>query len=294
MSYYNYGYDASGYRRRDASNRSDGEPMARGLSEASASSAYSDQSVSTPGSTVNYDPYNNVMSPMSPLTDYSYQYDPNVAYDASMSDYTTHGASMSDYTTSHTIQNSTSASYGDMSWLGYYRFITDVEQGQDPYWKLSPEFSPNDELPPTRPAEDMTPRSHKNPGLFYCLHQGCSSQFKRHADLERHAEHRHKPVEEKTKFHCDRKRCARSKDPFHRRDHCRDHYRDYHKEDLMRRSSVVKENASWWSERDINPKWWRCARCLQRVDIDKHGFNCSKCNSHCEQDRQNWRSQYYR
>ncbi|KAI1270704.1 hypothetical protein F5Y18DRAFT_19883 [Xylariaceae sp. FL1019] len=293
MSYHNHGHDASGYKRRDSSKRSYGEPMARDLSEASGSSEHSDPSVSTPSSILNYDPYNNAMTQLSPLTeytdytdytDYNDQYDSTVTYDASMSD----------YTTDHVVQNSTSASYNDMSWLGYYRFVADVEQGQHPYWELSPGISSNGQLPPTRPAEDMTPRSHKSPGLYYCLHPGCGSQFKRHADLERHIEHRHKPVEQKTKFHCDRKRCARSKDPFHRRDHCRDHYRDYHKEDLMRRSSVTKETPSWWRERDINPKWWRCARCLQRVDIDKHQFSCGKCNSQCEPERQTWRSQYYR
>ncbi|KAI0532555.1 hypothetical protein GGR58DRAFT_517642 [Xylaria digitata] len=176
-------------------------------------------------------------------------------------------------------------------WWSYYDFITDVEPA---YWRLKPCFTPTDQLPSTRPAEDLSPavrRSPTNEGMFICLAHGCTKSFRRKADLERHYSQLHISAEEKAKFPCDWKKCQRNRDPFHRRDHQRDHYRDYHHEDLMRRGSSGREDPNWWSTRKVNLDWWRCARCLGRVKVEEYGYACPNCRISCETERQYYRTQ---
>ncbi|KAI1170498.1 hypothetical protein F4777DRAFT_110737 [Nemania sp. FL0916] len=94
---------------------------------------------------------------------------------------------------------------------------------------------------------------------------------------------------EKPQYLCDWKRCERSELPFHRLDHMRDHYRVYHMEDIVRRSSTPYDT-SWWSSRKINPKWWRCTKCLQRISVEDDGYMCRRCGLNCQMERQNFRS----
>ncbi|KAI8633666.1 hypothetical protein F5Y19DRAFT_470907 [Xylariaceae sp. FL1651] len=180
-------------------------------------------------------------------------------------------------------------------WWEFYDFIATVDAGQQAYWRLKPQYTPSASYPSTRAVEDISsavPRSHSTEGRFLCLETGCTSSFRRKADLQRHLQQMHTPVEQKTKFYCDWKRCARSTAPFHRLDHCRDHYREYHKEDMVRRGGAHKEDSSWWASRNINDEWWRCTRCLDRVDINEYRFECPNCKISCEPNRQDFRSHY--
>lgn len=123
------------------------------------------------------------------------------------------------------------------------------------------------------------------------MKKDCERSFRRKADLERHYSQLHTSAEQKAKFHCDWKKCQRAQDPFHRRDHQRDHYRDYHNEDLIRRGSSSREDEKWWSTRQVNLDWWRCARCLERVKVEEYNYRCPRCKTGCEQERQHYRTQ---
>ncbi|KAF2965569.1 hypothetical protein GQX73_g8026 [Xylaria multiplex] len=178
-------------------------------------------------------------------------------------------------------------------WWSYYNFIANVDP---PYWRLKPDFIPSDQLPFTRPAEDISTVvpsrcSPTNESMFICLAHGCTKSFRRKADLERHYAQLHISAEEKAKYPCDWKKCQRHTDPFHRRDHQRDHYRDYHHEDLMRRGSSGKDDPNWWSTRKVNLDWWRCARCLGRVRVEEYGYTCPNCGTECEENRRFYRAQ---
>ncbi|KAI1331869.1 hypothetical protein F5Y16DRAFT_245641 [Xylariaceae sp. FL0255] len=188
--------------------------------------------------------------------------------------------SMPEQENSYTTRNSD-------HWYNYYNFIVNVEPGQPPYWELKPGYAPTQDYPHIRPAEDLssaTPRSAGKEDKFLCLTSDCKASFARRADLERHYEQRHMPAESKPSYPCDRKKCPRTK-PFHRLDHCREHYREFHREDLTRRSSSTKEDKQWWEDREIKMKWFRCTRCLTRVYIQEHGFDCPSCNTSLELER---------
>ncbi|KAI0185940.1 hypothetical protein EV127DRAFT_440401 [Xylaria flabelliformis] len=80
------------------------------------------------------------------------------------------------------------------SWWNDYDFITDLEPGQKPYWKLKPGLEPTDWRPATRAHEDksaMESHPQRNEGLFVCMESGCPKSFRRKADLERHMAHVH-------------------------------------------------------------------------------------------------------
>jgi hypothetical protein len=51
------------------------------------------------------------------------------------------------------------------------------------------------------------------------------------------------------------------------------------------RQKWERAQKAWLAERNINPDWWRCAKCLSRVHIDKEGWECHKCSGTCEQER---------
>lgn len=103
----------------------------------------------------------------------------------------------------------------------------------------------------------------------------------------------HAPDEQRDRLFCDYERCGRSTEPFGRKDHCRDHYRDYHKEDLgcakrekkLQRKEWLKAQQIWLEERVIDPRWWRCARCLSRMYVDKDSWECRDCKTQCEAER---------
>lgn len=117
-----------------------------------------------------------------------------------------------------------------------------------------------------------------------CLHADCNSKpFKRRADFDRHYKHRHAPDSRKEAYFCDYGRCTRRREPFHRRDHFRDHLRDFHKEDIEKRGGVIKEE--WLEGRYVPETWWRCPRCLKRIYIEGHGYDCPSCKTSCQPKR---------
>lgn len=125
-------------------------------------------------------------------------------------------------------------------------------------------------------------------GKFPCLSPECERSFGRTADLDRHLKVVHFRSANK-RFWCDYRRCGRSEDDqsFSRRDHCRDHYRSVHKEDVPRRGQP--EGRQWWAERALHAVyegWWRCSRCLARVEVADDGYVCRRCGSQCEGERQ--------
>ncbi|KJR84605.1 uncharacterized protein SPSK_09425 [Sporothrix schenckii 1099-18] len=149
--------------------------------------------------------------------------------------------------------------------------------------------------------------------------------FTRMADLDRHMLHIHTDADKKERFLCDYSSCSRSATPFHRKDHYREHLRVYHLEDLLKRGSNanhhtaastssssgartserlspssasasasstadVKRNKKLLQETQLQhckteAEWWRCARCLQRVDIAERGWTCPNCKGSIEEPR---------
>ncbi|KAI1439250.1 hypothetical protein GGR50DRAFT_10653 [Xylaria sp. CBS 124048] len=171
-------------------------------------------------------------------------------------------------------------------WWRYYDFVVNVNP---PCWQLKPQFTPSAEFPSVIENTETTTGSptQTNDGKFVCLAEGCTRSFRRKADLERHLKNLHRQAESRDQFYCDYKKCDRAQVPFHRHDHKREHYRDVHLEDLMRRGPPDKQNAEWWRSRDTNPKWWRCSRCLCRVRVEKHNYECPnpECKASCETER---------
>lgn len=97
----------------------------------------------------------------------------------------------------------------------------------------------------------------------------------------------HLPPEEKESYRCDYRKCPRSDEPFHRRDHFRDHLRDYHKEDIEKRGD---SSDKFFEDRNIKNDWWRCPRCLKRNYVSKYGYDCPNCKSQLSDRRQKHRS----
>ncbi|KAI2467009.1 hypothetical protein F4781DRAFT_328172 [Annulohypoxylon bovei var. microspora] len=174
----------------------------------------------------------------------------------------------------------------------YYDFDTGGDSGQGPHWKLKSQYTPSTGYPAiisVGPIPEVPRSASDASGKHVCLEPYCNaSPFKRKADLQRHYLHRHRDPNQKRPFPCDWKKCQRSKEPFYRLDHCREHYRDYHNEDLLRRGSN-KESSEWWDSRNVDPKWWRCAKCLSRISIDSKRFECPKCKTTCEPERRKLR-----
>lgn len=138
----------------------------------------------------------------------------------------------------------------------------------------------------TTPTTSTTAEREK----YLCRYPGCNKGASRQADLERHYRIVHLDEDERTKYLCDYRRCGRHSAPFFRQDHFRDHLRIYHKEDLLRRGN--RGDREWWDSRApraLHGGWWRCSRCLVRVDQAAHGFVCPGCGNPCESERQRYR-----
>ncbi|OAA70040.1 Zinc finger, C2H2-like protein [Akanthomyces lecanii RCEF 1005] len=142
---------------------------------------------------------------------------------------------------------------------------------------------------PRTVSEDFPGESPK--GRDYpvvCLFPGCDTKpFKRRADLDRHYKHKHAPTSQKDSYFCDYPKCARRRDPFHRRDHFRDHLREFHKEDIEKRGGSVNEE--WLEDRNLSSTWWRCAKCLVRNYVEQNGYECPKCKTTCQAKRKELR-----
>ncbi|KAI1462767.1 hypothetical protein F4805DRAFT_452595 [Annulohypoxylon moriforme] len=174
----------------------------------------------------------------------------------------------------------------------YYDFDTGAETGLGPRWILKPGYTPSANFPETiaiEPTPEVPRSANDASGKHVCLEPHCNATpFKRKADLQRHYLHRHRSINQKKPYPCDWKKCQRSKEPFFRLDHCREHLREFHREDLIPRGSN-KESEKWWESRIVDPKWWRCAKCLSRIPIDGKHFECAKCKTTCEPERRNLR-----
>ena len=159
---------------------------------------------------------------------------------------------------------------------------------------------------------------------FVCKEKSCKGvAFSRVADLERHTKHVHLDADAKEQFFCDYTDCSRSSMPFHRKDHYREHLREFHCEDLLKRGSnahrapspnsaasttastptsgSVSASASASEEykklqkrlmqekqlqnSKTDPSWWRCARCLKRVQIAQCEWTCPDCRGSIEEPR---------
>jgi len=104
-----------------------------------------------------------------------------------------------------------------------------------------------------------------------CVYPGCTARpFNRKADLERHIRHTHSTESNKDAYLCDYSNCTRFREPFHRRDHLRDHLREYHGEDISKRRAPSDMGSGVTT-------WWRCPRCVARVYVSKHGYECPDC-----------------
>lgn len=80
-----------------------------------------------------------------------------------------------------------------------------------------------------------------------CPHSGCSQQFNRAADLERHKSLVHS-ADKMPSWICDFRPSPRNGTPFHRKDHFRDHLRDFHKGDTS-----TQRITSWLASADDLP-----------------------------------------
>ncbi|KAI0862933.1 hypothetical protein F4860DRAFT_103862 [Xylaria cubensis] len=79
-------------------------------------------------------------------------------------------------------------------WWIDYDFITDLEPGQEPYWKLKPGLEPTDWRPETRaheykPAVESHPQ--RNEVRFVCTELDCLMRFRRKVDIDLHMAHVH-------------------------------------------------------------------------------------------------------
>ncbi|KAG0651984.1 hypothetical protein D0Z07_1164 [Hyphodiscus hymeniophilus] len=180
------------------------------------------------------------------------------------------------------------------SLMNFYKFV--IPKGNEPYFEL---VVPAYWDPYNMPGKVYldSPISHKK-SEFPCMYPGCDAKtFKRPADLERHYRNVHGTSDQKDNFFCDYSPC-KARGAFTRKDHFRDHLRDYHKEDIGSMKKSDKKNpqkldekkwvylqAEWVAERKIGTKWWRCPKCLERIQIAESGYDCQSCKSPCDRER---------
>ncbi|CAM1501006.1 Fc.00g101680.m01.CDS01 [Cosmosporella sp. VM-42] len=168
-----------------------------------------------------------------------------------------------------------------MSNNGYYSLQGHASPSEDTIYEEY-DFQPVS----SRRHDSVVPRSEAGGQDWpvFCLYPDCNSRpFKRVADLQRHYKNTHAPDDAKDTYWCDYPKCVRNREPFHRRDHFRDHLREYHKEDIQKRGASINEE--WLNGRYLSTSWWRCPRCLDRVYVAQHDFECPKCKTSCEPAR---------
>ncbi|EEY18935.1 conserved hypothetical protein [Verticillium alfalfae VaMs.102] len=96
-----------------------------------------------------------------------------------------------------------------------------------------------------------------------------------------------KDAKEKEMFHCDYAACPRRTEGFSRKDRFRLHLQETHKEDVNKKGGKIED--SWLDSRKMSAKWWRCTKCLDRIKIEEHGWECPKDNLKCETRRREYR-----
>ena len=136
---------------------------------------------------------------------------------------------------------------------------------------------------------DSYSESQNQARKFVCLSIGCTAEpFGRSADLDRHQKQIHAIKDNRDKFYCDYRECQRKDGAFGRKDHFRDHFRDYHKEDIPQQGRTTTRGP--YNSPNINIDWWRCSRCLKRVEVASNGYECPECRYLCEADRRKIRN----
>lgn len=88
-------------------------------------------------------------------------------------------------------------------------------------------------------------------------------------------------------FYCDYAACPRRSDGFNRKDRFRLHLQETHKEDVNKKGGKMED--SWLDSRKMSNKWWRCTKCLERVKIEEHGWECPRDQVKCEKRRREYR-----
>ncbi|QSZ36788.1 hypothetical protein DSL72_006671 [Monilinia vaccinii-corymbosi] len=265
---------------------------------------YSDQSSASTQSRSSGDFYSPISTSSSMSHELNISKSPQYHDDAYSQDYNNYTPSSPGLESGLSSHNSsiklTPSSLGwppDTEFLRLYKLI--VPKGKEPYLELLPGY----QACYNRPQQVfLDPPSGPQKGVYPCQYpSGCQGkQFRRPADLERHYRHVHADADQKASFPCDYKPCIRSQDPFTRKDHYRDHLKDFHKEDVG--TAKKPKNArdpkkwqaaqqAWLEERQIDPRWWRCRRCLQRLYVETHGYTCTTCNEECTKARVEAREQ---
>ncbi|KAL2758123.1 hypothetical protein ACRALDRAFT_2025772 [Sodiomyces alcalophilus JCM 7366] len=172
-----------------------------------------------------------------------------------------------------------------------YNYVASDDGG---YWELKPQYAYQGCGPARIPHSKPAGHQHRSPGItagdgaetrYTCLWPGCPAKpFKRHADLQRHYAQVHLDSSSRESYTCDYPKCARRSEPFGRLDHFRDHLRDYHQEDICKRGGQVDDK--WLKGRKVSSRWWRCTKCLSRVDVSKASdCICPRCKMPCEDKR---------
>ncbi|KAK1966736.1 hypothetical protein LY78DRAFT_577811 [Colletotrichum sublineola] len=212
----------------------------------------------------------------SPASYYADSYDESYgdSYATYYSDDYTNGASSSAQQTSEPYR-------GSIDW-SQYDYVPTEDGG---YWQMKPRYVPAGQFPAVIPHQGVQEQQEAVDYKFPCLEAGCTANpFKRKADLERHYRQVHQDPSKKEAHKCDYPKCSRKNEPFGRRDHFRDHLRDYHNEDIFKRGTHVED--SWLKGRNLSSRWWRCSKCLIRVDVNSYPDHvCPKCKNPCEDKR---------
>lgn len=209
---------------------------------------------------------------------------------------------------------------GSIDWKRY-RYIPGNDGG---CWKLLPEYAALGCDPLIVPHQKPLSYSRQNassspsPSYFYtsssssptgvgkgydsqevrwpCLAEGCTSKpFRRFADLQRHYSQVHFPSLSDGVYRCDYTNCSRKHESFGRKDHYRDHLREYHAEDICKRGTPIDDE--WLRGRRTSAIWWRCSKCLIRVDLPTFpDYICPNpgCRAPCEEKRKQLRASRHR
>lgn len=88
-------------------------------------------------------------------------------------------------------------------------------------------------------------------------------------------------------FLCDYPACPRMTEGFNRKDRFRVHLQDLHKEDVVKKGGKIDD--PWLAGRKMYTQWWRCSKCLGRVKVEEHGWECPRDQMKCEDARREYR-----
>lgn len=114
-----------------------------------------------------------------------------------------------------------------------------------------------------------------------CLYPNCVAEpFDTHDNLNRHyrrAHLSHLSNRRYDTFRCDYENCERSSIPFDRLDALCGHLRTAHKEPIQKKGDA--RNSTSIADYIDYADWWRCPKCLQRIESNQESNDCSSCES---------------